>query len=306
MGEGGQGSVHSNPGGSLADRNEIRKIFLNTAKPNLEGLNALISWYENLPSIEKTYIDNHMSWPSSILVANGTVNGCLFRKIPDNYYVHRDGSEVELKFSFLQAPVQAAQRSWLPVVNGESRLRLVTKFLEHVNFLHEKGIVIGDISDTNAVWSKNCEDVFLIDCDSMRVEGKPSGLIQGDALNWTIPEEDAMPHLVGQRSFDSDNYKVALFVLRTLTQQMVTIHSGNEQLPELTLKEFLIGQGFSETRSRHLWAMWEKAKSSRGERPTAAEWINALSTQRIWKNSSELLIENTVKRRFVPLSEIPD
>jgi serine/threonine protein kinase len=92
---------------------------------------------------------------------------------------------------------------------------LIGDLLNTLAKLHERGIVVGDVSHSNLVIQKEAKKIRMIflDVDSFSsfLEGHPLGLQR--SLLYEAPEEE-----MGQSSLATDVYKAALLIVRLMSQ----------------------------------------------------------------------------------------
>ncbi|MFJ3586458.1 hypothetical protein ACIPPS_30115 [Streptomyces sp. NPDC090127] len=60
--------------------------------------------------------------------------------------------------------------------------------MELFQWLHAMGLVVGDLSQANVLWSlEPGPAVHLLDCDGVRITGRPAVLDQADTPDWLDP-----------------------------------------------------------------------------------------------------------------------
>lgn len=119
----------------------------------------------------------------------------------------------------------------VPDLDELTRFRLVTDLFKTLSFIHEAGLIVGDLSSSNLVVQvkegrRNENRLIFLDVDSflptsqISQEGNPS------TLNWRSPEElDGL----ARASRKTDVYKAALASIRLLHQAMV-LHDDTSDL----------------------------------------------------------------------------
>lgn len=142
-------------------------------------------------------------------------------------------------------------------VDTVRRLAILKKFAVELEFLHRIGVVVGDISPRNMLWSTIPEcRVFLLDADSMAIYGE-SGTKQKQAWHtpfWWPPDPSPIP------SKEDDIYKLGLMVLRTMTGSQ-NCHKVDELERSVEALKPLLERSLDGASSR---------------RPRAGEWAAAL------------------------------
>ena len=151
-------------------------------------------------------------------------------------------------------------------VSAKTRLEVAREFAGLLAMLHGKGLVVGDVSVRNVLWAGTGgkAEIFLIDCDGIRMLGSRPVLPQRDTLDWNDPLQPK----IGPDP-DSDRYKLALLVGRVLT-------IGKDIHPGAPLQ---LVPGIPDRVAARVSALWQRAAGPRFKRPDAAEWMMALSNR---------------------------
>ncbi|MFI8370534.1 hypothetical protein [Streptomyces sp. NPDC085466] len=257
---GGQGEVHTVGGPG----NLLFKRYLEPHKVDGPALAALVALRLGLVAEERLRLDREAAWPLCRVTDGGRVVGFLMRRAPDTmtWTTPKGGSKVtELQY-LLREPKAATRTIRQPT--PEERLALGVVLVELVERLHAMGLVVGDLSQANVLWSLDPEPALhLIDCDGIRITGHLPVLAQADTPDWHDPQ--APP---GTVSVDSDRYKAALMLGRILAQDpYVTPERPLAVLPGVLDER-------RETAVRRLWA---QAAGAYGSRPDLGQWRTALS-----------------------------
>lgn len=257
---GGQGEVHvvGGPGDLLFKR------YLEPHKADGSALAALVALRIGLVPEERRRLDREAAWPLCRVTDGGRVVGFLMRRAPDTMTwptARGDRRLTELQF-LLRAPKAATRTLRQPT--PEERLALTVVLVELVDRLHLMGLVVGDLSQANVLWSLDPEPALhLIDCDGVRITGRQPVLAQADTPDWHDPQ--APP---GSVSVDSDRYKAALMIGRVLAQDpYVSPGRPLDVLPGV----------LDERRLDAVRRLWELADGPYGSRPGLGEWRTALS-----------------------------
>lgn len=144
--------------------------------------------------------------------------------------------------------------------DAEGRLEIARRTVALFRLLHGKGLVVGDASMSNLLWSPAGE-IYLLDCDGIRETGTRPVLPQPFTPDWDDPEQPSTgPDL------DTDRHKPALLVARVLTRTSA-LRPGQ---PVACLP------GVPERIAAEVSARFADAARPRGWRPEAAHWARAL------------------------------
>ncbi|GAA2756165.1 hypothetical protein GCM10009872_15250 [Actinopolymorpha rutila] len=184
------------------------------------------------------------------------------RRVPKQFSLKIGQGERLADLSYLAT---APKPIWGPVSlpSHSEKLGILRDLAGVVDTLHRRGIVLGDISFANVLWTVTPRPgVMLLDCDGMRLEGRTSVLPQADTLDWDDP------YVVrgAEPTRDQDRYKLALAVLRVLCASL------NRRLDGRPLDPALLGANPSGVQD-----LLSKAAGAAGTRPAASEWMTALS-----------------------------
>ncbi len=187
-----------------------------------QGLANIIALRLALPADQRLWFDTHLTWPLRIVVDNdgafarAKVLGVVMRLIPDAFFqvfpaaagrLERQPSEARSLF----AGPDEMRALGLPFPNRAQRWWLCLRLAYLVAFLHNQGIVFGDISARNVLYRlRPTPDVLLVDCDAVRKVGNAAVVDQGHT-------PDFFPPAVHEpQSISSDLFKLGLFIARIL------------------------------------------------------------------------------------------
>lgn len=144
------------------------------------------------------------------------------------------------------------------------RYALVVAVLGLFRWLHALGLVVGDVSHANVLWTVRPGPApYLLDCDGVRVVGRPPVLEQADTPDWHDPLAAS-----GTATVDSDRYKAALVAGRVLSQDPY-VTPGKPLRP--------LSGVLDDRRADAVRVLWEQASGARGTRPHLAQWCTALA-----------------------------
>jgi len=187
------------------------------ASLDVEALRSMPEFLESLPYVDGARLIELAAWPCRIVEDHGVVTGFVMPAIPDEFFCDfwtsnaSVPSKVMAEFQhLLNDPQVIAARFGGVGISDRQRYELLGKFVSGLQFLHQRGVSVGDISPKNLLFSLEPEaGVYFIDCDAMRVNGvSPSD--QVETPGWEVPtgEEKATAY--------SDRYKLGLLALRLL------------------------------------------------------------------------------------------
>ncbi|MFD5798172.1 hypothetical protein ACFWIO_32540 [Streptomyces diastatochromogenes] len=260
IGDGGQGEVYEVGG---PDR-LLYKSYREPHKVNGDELADLVALRQQLGPADRDRLDAETAWPLCRVLDGGRVTGFLMHRAPDSMTWRTARGDTRLTdLSYLLRRPKAAWQA-VPQPTPAERYALVLAVVELFAWLHALGLVVGDVSQANVLWTvRPGPAVHLLDCDGVRPAGRAPVLDQADTPDWLDPL--AAP---GAVTVDSDRYKVALVVGRVLGQDAYTA-------PGRTLT--LLPGVLDERRERAVRALWEQAAGPRGGRPHLGQWRTALA-----------------------------
>ncbi|QGV80286.1 hypothetical protein [Streptomyces ficellus] len=267
IGDGGQGEVHAvaGPPGILY------KAYRPALRPDGGALAALVRVRRDLVPDERDWWDERTAWPLCRVTDGGRVTGFLMRRAPDSmtWRPPGGGGTKLTELAYLLRPAKAA---WRAVVQPtpEERYALAVAVVDLVDRLHAMGLVLGDLSQANVLWTvRPAPAVHLLDCDGIRQAGRGPVLAQADTIDWNDPL--APP---GAVTVDSDRYKAALALGRILAQDPYTA-PGTVFAP--------VPGVLDERREAAVRRLYVQAAGPFGSRPSLGEWRTALSGRGVIK-----------------------
>jgi len=188
----------------------------------VDNLRALIAFRDGLGPAERAVIDEQAAWPLQLVTERGVVRGSVMRLIPPVFF----GTQVLPSGRVVRLPVKA---QWLvvdtdradaagiavpPADDIPARLVLCAKLAHVLGVLHRGGHVYGDLSLNNVMFAVGAPpQIMVVDCDAVQ-SPTAAPIPQGHTDDWLPPEAARGQH---RQSVHSDLYKLALFILRTLT-----------------------------------------------------------------------------------------
>ncbi|MED7951735.1 hypothetical protein [Streptomyces sp. BE303] len=259
-GRGGQGLVQRLAGypGLLFKR------YLDPGKVHGPALAELVALRLALPGEERDRLDAQAAWPLCRVVDGPGCVGFLMQEAPAamSWQTGAGGRRLT-EAQYLFYPEKPATQGVVRP-DPEQRLALVLELAGLIERLHRWGLVIGDLSHANVLWSVVPEPaVHLLDCDGVRRVGAAPVLEQTDTPDWADP---LSPH-GSSATVDSDRYKAALLFGRTLAQDpYLTPGQPFEPLPDV----------LTDRQLATVRRIWDQAGGPYGTRPDLTAWLLAL------------------------------
>lgn len=206
LSSGGQGAVYrlSRPGLLL-------KLYHDTITVRGDELTRLITLPRRFPPADRHAVGRLTAWPAARVVDRGRCVGLLMREAPSRFATTLAGRRRLLELQFLLYRPRPMWRE-LALPAADERRRLAVRYARLFQVLHDNGVLVGDVSMRNLLWSVHGGPaVFALDCDSFRIVGRPAAIGRADTDGWADPA--VRP---GEATADTDRYKLALVVLRLL------------------------------------------------------------------------------------------
>ncbi|MET9472507.1 hypothetical protein [Streptomyces sp. NPDC002922] len=258
-GAGGQGEVHAVGDGSL-----LYKEYKDPSKVNGHALADLVAFRQGLGQADQTRLDALAAWPLRRVVEGGRALGFLMRRAPSPMtWRTATGAMKLLELQYLIRPPKVA---WQEVSQPtpEQRRALALTCVEAIGWFHDAGLVIGDISQANILWSLTPEPaVHFLDCDGFRRVGRDAVQAQAATPDWNDPLAPST-----EASVDTDAYKTALTAGRILAQEPYA-------RPDQHLRP--VAGCLNERQAAAAGRLFAQAAGERGTRPRPGEWQTALS-----------------------------
>jgi hypothetical protein len=215
LGSGGQGTVRA-----VADRliddswPAVYKEFAPAVHPALDeaALLAMVRFRRALPADAVQRLDDVAAWPAVVVERDGVPCGFLMRRVPDAFVIGLgmpSGPTRHLAQMQLLLNDAAYLKARGLIVDDRFRLELLHDAARAMEFFHAHGLVVGDLSPTNLLFSRERRPrCFFLDCDAMRLRGA-SALRQAETIDWQAPTGAEQ---LATRATDS--YKFALLCIR--------------------------------------------------------------------------------------------
>lgn len=258
VGSGGQGDVHAVMGSPL-----LFKEYKQPSKINGTALADLVALRQGLGQADKGRLDALAAWPLCRVVEGGRTLGFLMRRAPAHMTWRTAAGTTKLvELQYLVRPPKAA---WQDVVqpSPEQRRALALACVEAIGWFHDAGLVIGDISQANVLWSLSPDPaVHFLDCDGFRRVGHAAVQAQAATPDWNDPLAPSIDATV-----DTDAYKTALVAGRIVAQQPYVL-PGQDLQP--------VPGCLDDRQTDGVRRLFAQAAGERGTRPRPGEWQTAL------------------------------
>lgn len=235
------------------------------ASVNIPALNGLIDFAAKLSDAERSYLYSRSVWPTHLVADGNQVRGFLMRAIPQRHYrrhgLAQNPKNVLLDWNQLiysEEVLPPHMLSEVPRLDSPQITELLTDLATTMNLLHRHGIVIGDISGKNLIWSVSPHQVLLIDCDSFRFAGTRGVCDHKESPGWIDPTLAG-----GPTSQESDIFKLGVAAYRALWQDGNSVATGQ-----------LSRSGRSDIPTALVELIQRSLETP--PRPTAAEWLSEL------------------------------
>ncbi|MFI2374869.1 hypothetical protein ACH5AO_07340 [Streptomyces sp. NPDC018964] len=265
VGSGGQGDVYAITGGPL-----LFKEYKDPSKVNGTALADLVGLRQGLGQADRSRLDALAAWPLCRVVQGGRTLGFLMRRAPAPMtWRTATGASKLIELQYLIRPPKAA---WQDVAQPtpEQRRALALACVEAIGWFHDAGLVIGDISQANVLWSLSPEPaVHFLDCDGFRRVGRPAVQDQAATPDWNDPLAPSTDATV-----DTDAYKTALVAGRIVAQQPY-VRPGQDLE--------LVPGCLDDRQSDGVRRLFAQAAGERGSRPRPGEWRTALGDRGVIK-----------------------
>jgi hypothetical protein len=256
LGSGGEGEVHrvrNTPGLAL-------KRYFSPAI-NADSLRVLVEFPDSLDTFARPALLAQTAWPLSRVTDGGRVVGFLMQEVP-GLFIGQAASGPKLRE--LQYLLYSPKPLWGDIrpLDAADRVRLAHTFVSLMRTLHDRSMVIGDISMTNLLWRAGSPpQMFILDCDGAHLTGYPTVLRQKETPGWEDPHKPPTG-----LDLDTDRYKVACAVGRILAGEP-EIRPGDPLTPL---------PGIPQNVAKMAQEFFQKAAGPHGTRPTLSEWAQVL------------------------------
>ncbi|MEZ2188629.1 hypothetical protein [Corynebacterium sp. CCM 9204] len=245
LASGGQGKIYlcKNKIDGIAESTNVVKIYkpktLEQSQVALEASMGQLILYpiNNFTLKDRQLLYARTVWPQRLVYKENKPVGVVMPLIPDDYYFDiylkgRDDYEKQLfEIQYLIGHKDKLKALNVPQLTEREKVGLIVRLVRTVMFLHEKQLVIGDLSANNIVVT-NPSNVGggrprafwprFIDIDSFRFVGSVPALEQGHTPGWKTPErkraEDRLKDLQERKAGAAEISK-AKADLKVITQK---------------------------------------------------------------------------------------
>jgi eukaryotic-like serine/threonine-protein kinase len=232
IGQGGQGTVYQAPNARTQFAESMVYKEYKTASgaatvdyTALAAMPALVE--ESLTVAQAKRLIALAAWPCALVQHGDTSTGFVMPAIPAVFFTAlstaKGTTTAEIQHLLNHPSVLAARGI---SIDDAQRYQLLRETATTLTFLHQHGVIVGDISPKNLLYALGPHPgVYFIDCDAMRVGGV-SALPQLETPGWAVPAGEELATVA------SDTYKLGLLALRLLAGDQ---HATNpQQLPATT------------------------------------------------------------------------
>ncbi|MEV6115689.1 hypothetical protein AB0L59_25080 [Streptomyces sp. NPDC052109] len=258
LGDGGQGTVW-----------EVEKRLINKTWPvaykeykpkalgqlRVDVLDRMVAFLPGRPPAVGEWMARHTAWPAALVTEGSDVRGFLMRQIPDEFFITvPSGDRKTAGFEFLLNPLDFVGKM-VGEVSPRQTFGLLLALADTLQRLHELGVVAGDLSPKNLLFSLAGQrpGCFLIDCDAMGLAGAWA-LKPVQTPGWQLPADEVPETTQG------DGYKFALLATRLFLHEQHGQDTDALRRVDRTVGD-LAERGLSSTPS---------------DRPTLSEWLDPL------------------------------
>lgn len=218
LGRGGEGVVYS----AATLGNRVYKEFLAAAytTPDHAALDRLIGLQSQWTPEERVWFSQRTVWPETMVLEQGRLKGFVMPTIEKRYFrrhgIRKNPKTVLCEWNYLSLRTKFQSNpnivSEVPRVSPTDALALVHDLSKTMKLLHKHGVIIGDISGKNLLWTDSPSlQVMIIDCDSFRIAGSGGVASPKQSPDWDDPYLNGKP-----TSQESDVYKLALAAYRSV------------------------------------------------------------------------------------------
>jgi DNA-binding helix-hairpin-helix protein with protein kinase domain len=254
--DGGQGVVYR----TVQRPGVLFKEYHGGTQVDTKALEKITAAVYQLPEVQRAWLQQRAAIPTNLVFHQRQCVGFLMPEAPASFREDIGGKSKLLELQYLiyrPKPIWAHLR--LPDAAG--RLALLRRVAILFDQLHQVQVVIGDVSFRNLLWTVNPEpDIFLIDCDGMRLTGELPAVPSVETVDWDDPA------LAGRApGLSSDRYKLGLLMHRVLT--------GTPDTRPASPRVDVEGQPIAP----ELLSLLDKVKDDESvPRPLASEWLQTL------------------------------
>ena len=238
------------------------------AELNKSSLLALIDTIEKMEQDSKHIVRSRAALPIELVEDSGSWVGFTMPLLPQSFFalhgVRAKPQTVELDWNRLTMSHKWTLNpniySEVPTPSEQQLLEIAISLAETVDVLHRHGIVIGDISGRNLLWTLTPKPAtYFLDTDSFRLWKQQGTTVPKETDGWRDPTLKGQP-----TNQSSDLFKMTLAITRSFFNSdfgLSSIKNPPHSMTNISQKIF----DFSKT-----------ALSYQKNRPSASEWLTIL------------------------------
>lgn len=268
IGRGGEGVVYS--AANLGSR--VYKEFFATSRSMSDqvALEGLIELQNQWTEEERVWLTQRTVWPETLVLDQGQLKGFIMPSIEQRYFrkhvIGQNQKTILCEWNYLSFREKLLSNpkvvSEIPRVSTVDAIALVHDLSKTIKLLHKYGVIIGDVSGKNLLWTDSPNlQVMLIDCDSFKIAGPGDVAWPKQSPDWEDPFLNGKP-----TSQESDIYKLALAAYRSVW----AVGADRPQPPDFLLAPQ--PRGVTDELASLI-----KRSLAETSRPTAEEWENVLA-----------------------------
>ena len=210
LGKGGEASVFAIENKS----NLVAKIYNDEHKIDGQKFKKL----KRMCELYDDKIAKYYAWPREIIFCNKKPVGFVMENI-NNPAKSKDKSVYN---KFVNFYASKARQKYFPRAEYRFMVHSAMNLAIAIQTLHEKGIVVGDINESNVCVNNTDTTIKLIDCDSYQIE---DFLCDVGTLLYTAPE---LPNKLRglKRTANNDNFALAVMIFMILVGQHPYFRQG--------------------------------------------------------------------------------
>ncbi|WP_131817264.1 hypothetical protein [Nocardia salmonicida] len=182
-----------------------------------QRLGEWVRWRRGLSSRDREYLDARAAWVRHVVLdADSNVAGVVVPAAPDEFWVNKRGTVSPRDMGEMLAQRERARRHDKEYFNVPHTMARLGHFLETLAFLHQRGVIVGDLHRGNVLISRfdTTPATYLLDCDATLFDGKR-------ALKPAEREGSRGDHIVGwpdELDRRTDMYKFGLMAVQSIAK----------------------------------------------------------------------------------------
>lgn len=209
LGSGGEGTIYSLTGHG----NLVAKIYNSEKFHNGQERKQMERKLKTMISMNISTMSDgitRLAWPQDILYENGKMAGFIMPKIDSKYKI----------YDLYRGGKDTVRDKIYPGYNWKYAVQFAWHLAWTTEYLHSRGIVIGDFNQTNIAIDTRHNTVILIDCDSFDIRDPVTGehFPCCVGLDEMLAPELQMAGNLSKAEFtkESDNFSLTIHIFRLL------------------------------------------------------------------------------------------